>query len=311
MDKDLKLYKEIIDNGLCDIYNNGHALLKAPINYIIHGGKRLRPILCILSNDACGGSLEKVLPPAISIELLHIFSLVHDDIMDDDSIRHNKETIHSKWNIPIGILSGDAILALALKELNMSSDLIRKKFNNALIAICEGQAFDIEYQSVDDITLDQYFYMISLKTSYMLGLSAEIGAMVAGAEKKVSDLFNQIGLLLGKAFQLQDDLLEITSTEQKMGKSLNSDVLLNKKTYLLIEAKTKYPDEIKSIYSKKQTSSSLNMHVKNFLIDSGIVDDCKRQIDIIFDEVYKCINDLNIDKSKLTLYVNKLRNRIF
>lgn len=311
MDKDLKLYKKIIDNGLSEIYNNGPALLKDPINYIVNGGKRLRPILCVLSNDACGGSLEKVLSPAISIELLHIFSLVHDDIMDDDSIRHNKETIHSKWNTPIGILSGDAILALALKELNMSSDLIRKKFNNALIAICEGQALDIEYQSVDVINLNEYFYMVSLKTSYMLGLSAEIGAMVAGAEKTISDLFNQIGLLLGKAFQLQDDLLEITSTEKKMGKSLDSDVLLNKKTYLLIEAKTKYPDEIKRMYSKKQTVSSLNTDVKNFLIDTGIVDDCKEQIDIIFDEVYKHINKLNIDKSKLTFYVDKIRNRKF
>ena len=311
MDKDLKLYKEIIDNGLSDVYNNGPALLKEPINYILDGGKRLRPILCILSNDACGGNLEKVLPPAISIELLHIFSLVHDDIMDDDNIRHNKETIHSKWNTPIGVLSGDAILALALKELNMSSDLIRKKFNNALIAICEGQALDIEYQSIDVITLNEYFYMINLKTSYMLGLSAEIGAMVAGAEKKISDLFNKIGLLLGKAFQLQDDLLEIVSTEEKMGKSLNSDILLNKKTYLLIEAKAKYPDEMKSIYSKKQTVSSLNIHVKNFLIDTGIVDDCKEQIDIIFEEVYKCINDLNINKSKLTFYVDKIRGRKF
>ena len=311
MDKDLKLYKKIIDNGLSDIYNNGPSLLKDPINYIVHGGKRLRPILCILSNDACGGSLEKVLPPAISIELLHIFSLVHDDIMDDDRVRHNKETIHSKWNTPIGILSGDAILALALKELNMSSDLIRKKFNNALIAICEGQALDIEYQSVKSITLKEYFYMINLKTSYMLGLSAEIGAMVAGAEKTISDLFNQIGILLGKAFQLQDDLLEITSTEKKMGKSLNSDVFLNKKTYLFTKAKTKYSDEIKSIYSKKQTVSNLNIQVKQFLIDTGIVDDCKEQINITFDEVYNHINDLNIDKSKLTFYVDKIRIRKF
>ena len=311
MDKDLQLYKKIIDNNLSDIYDNGPALLKDPINYIVHGGKRLRPILCILTNDACGGSLEKVLPPAISIELLHIFSLVHDDIMDDDSIRHNKETIHSKWNTPIGILSGDAILALALKELNMSSDLIRKKFNNALIAICEGQALDIEYQSVKSITLKEYFYMINLKTSYMLGLSAEIGAMVAGAEKTISDLFNQIGILLGKAFQLQDDLLEITSTEKKMGKSLNSDVFLNKKTYLFTKAKTKYSDEIKSIYSKEKTVSNLNIKVKQFLIDTGIVDDCKEQIDITFDEVYNHINDLNIDKSKLTFYIDKIRIRKF
>ena len=307
---DLNSYKDIVDRKLLKVYNNGPLLLKEPINHIVSGGKRLRPILCIMTNEVCGGYLDNVLSPAIAVELLHIFSLIHDDIMDGDKIRHNKKTIHYKWNVPIGILAGDAILALALRELNMSSDLIRKKFNNALIAVCEGQALDLEYESLEKINLDHYLEMINLKTGCMIGLSAELGAMVAGVDEETSLLFNNFGLLMGKAFQIQDDLLEITSTSEKMGKSLNSDIALNKKTYLLLRAKNEYPDEIKEIYLKNKSNNiQLNNDIKNFLVDYSIVEDTINFIDSIFDEIDECLNKLNLKKSKLDAFVNFIRNR--
>jgi len=146
VNENFDIYKKMIDDRLSSIYKDGPSLIKDPINYVIKGGKRLRPILCMLTNEACHGKLEDALSTAVSIELLHIFSLIHDDIMDDDCMRHGTETIHNKWNISIGILSGDAILALAFKELNASSNLIKEKFNSGLIAVCEGQALDLEYE---------------------------------------------------------------------------------------------------------------------------------------------------------------------
>ena len=220
MNKTIIKYKNIINKELSSIYPVGPELLKNPINHILNGGKRVRPLLCMLVNNACGGKLEKSVKPALSIELLHIFSLVHDDIMDNDSLRHGIPTIHQKWNNSIAILSGDAILALAFRELNSSTNLIKQKFNSALIAVCEGQALDIEYQNIDKISIKQYFEMINLKTAYMLGLSAEIGALLAIDDYEIVENFRKIGFLIGKVFQIQDDLLEITSDSSIMGKSL-------------------------------------------------------------------------------------------
>ena len=305
-------YKKIIDARLNQIYVDGPNLLKKPINHIIHGGKRLRPILCVLSNEACNGKLEDVISPAVSIELLHIFSLIHDDIMDDDQIRHNKQTIHSKWNIPVGILAGDAVLALAFKELNNSSNLIKEKFNSALIAVCEGQALDIEYENTKSLTLEKYLDMINLKTAYMIGLSAELGAIVSGVDKSISDLFKNLGLLIGKAFQLQDDLLEVTSTSQKMGKTLNSDIILSKKTYLFLTAEKKYPNHLDQIYlNNKNDINKLNNEVKSFLNNTEIINDCKDNISLIFEEINECLNQLNINNSQFAYFVNNIRKREF
>ena len=170
----IKQFQSLINEELEHIYVDGPILLKNPINHITSGGKRLRPILCMLIAEMYKIDITKALLPAVSIELLHIFSLVHDDIMDNDDFRHNKPTIHSKWSIPVGILSGDAILALAFKRLNKCNNKIKEIFNSALIAVCEGQALDIEYEKYDNITLEQYFSMIDLKTGHMLGLSAEV-----------------------------------------------------------------------------------------------------------------------------------------
>ena len=156
----LEKYKIIINNELKDIYLNGPKLLKEPICYILNGGgKRLRPILCLLSFESLNKKKinNEVVSVAIAVELLHIFTLIHDDIMDSDTMRHGKETIHHKWNIPIGILSGDAVLALALKKINYSSNNIKENFNKALLKVCEGQALDIEYESFDSLSIDKYF----------------------------------------------------------------------------------------------------------------------------------------------------------
>ena len=310
MNKLIKEYKNLIDTRLKIVYPNGPKLLKEPINHILYGGKRIRPLLCMLVNDACSGKIENIIDVSVSIELLHIFSLVHDDIMDEDKLRHGIKTIHEKWDNSIAILSGDAILALAFKGLNSSPNLIKQKFNSALIAVCEGQALDIEYQDFDKISLDQYYEMINLKTAYMLGLSAEIGALLANQSSKDTGKYKKVGLLIGKVFQIQDDLLEITSSSDSMGKSLSSDILLNKKTYLMIQAENNFPGALDKIYKKNRKDLILlKKEIKDFLFNYNIIEETNDYISSIFKEVDNIlISDNQLNKNILEL-VDFIRRR--
>ena len=311
MNKLIKDYKSLIDSRLEIVYPIGPKLLKEPINHILYGGKRIRPLLCMLVNDACSGKAEEVIDVAVSIELLHIFSLVHDDIMDGDQLRHGIKTIHEKWDNSIAILSGDAILALAFKGLNSSSNLIKQKFNSALIAVCEGQALDIEYQELDKISLDQYYNMINLKTGHMLGLSSEIGALISNESNNESaGIYKKMGLLIGKVFQIQDDLLEITSSSHTMGKSLSSDILLNKKTYLMIKAEDSFPGSLDKIYKRySKDLSILKNEIKNFLFDNKIIEETKDYISDIFKEVDNILISNNQSNKNIIELVNFVRRR--
>ena len=306
----IKEYKTAINNRLNIVYPDGPKLLKEPINHILKGGKRIRPLLCMLVNNACGGRQEDSIDVAVSIELLHIFSLVHDDIMDADVLRHGIQTIHKKWDNSIAILSGDAILALAFKGLNTSPNLIIQKFNSALIAVCEGQALDIEFQDLENISLEQYYDMINLKTAYMLGLSAEIGALISSQDSLIANNFKKIGLLLGKVFQIQDDLLEVTSDSKIMGKSLSSDIILNKKTYLMIKAESKCPGELDYIYKENYKDLDvLKDKIVDFLDKNNIIEETKDNIDSIFNKIDRLLDSCDIENNNILDLINFIRKR--
>jgi len=304
-------YKNKIDDELKKIYVTGPELLYNPINHVLIGGKRLRPILCLLTADSFGGNKKDSLICSISIELLHIFSLVHDDIMDNDRIRHGRNTIHDKWNIPIGILAGDAILSLAFKHLNELDNDIKKKFNSALIAICEGQALDIEFETKQNITLNDYLSMIDLKTSYMIGLCAELGATISNLNKEKISKMKTFGSLIGRGFQIQDDLFEATLTEEVMGKSLSSDLSLNKKTYLMIKAQEKCPVEIEKLFLniKNESFQSIKNQYLIILQNNNIIIETEKYIDKTFNEA-KCILDtLNLNDNRLYKFMKYIRER--
>ena len=306
----IKEYKTAINNRLNIVYPDGPKLLKEPINHILKGGKRIRPLLCMLVNNACGGRQKDSIDIAVSIELLHIFSLVHDDIMDADILRHGIQTIHKKWDNSIAILSGDAILALAFKGLNTSPNLIIQKFNSALIAVCEGQALDIEFQDLENISLEQYYNMINLKTAYMLGLSAEIGALISSQDSLIANNFKKIGLLLGKVFQIQDDLLEVTSDSKIMGKSLSSDIILNKKTYLMIKAESKCPGELDYIYKENYKDLDVLKHkIVDFLDSNNIIEETKDYINSIFNEIDRLLDSCVIENNNILDLINFIRTR--
>ena len=190
-------YRSEINNGLADIYPRGPISLTKPVAYVLNGGgKRLRPLLTIFSAEACGGTKSSVFSAALAVEVLHNFTLVHDDIMDQDSIRHGQETVHNKWDDGVAILTGDAMLSLALRLLNetpVESHLQMKIFIDGLLAVCEGQALDKEFENQSSVSLDDYIKMIDLKTGHLIGLAAELGAVSTGMDSKICEKVRDYG----------------------------------------------------------------------------------------------------------------------
>ena len=310
---DIVNFKKDIDDELKKIYDSGPNIIKEPIYHILKGGKRMRPILCLIVSLSCGGSIKEALGAAVSIELLHNFTLIHDDIMDKDDLRHGNATIHKKWNDSIAILSGDAMLAIALINLNdlkKHKSIIIEKFNKALIEVCEGQALDLDFQDQNIISEKKYLEMIDKKTAYMIGLSSEIGSILADADQKVQRKIRKYGLLIGRAFQIQDDLLEVISDKNKMGKTLKSDFLLNKKTYLNIQAHLIDSKKVnKYIHiANKDFEKGFNLY-KKFLIDNDIFNKTKVVITDILNSADDILRELNINKDYLYRYTKLILNR--
>jgi len=306
-------YRETINEELLDIYNDGPNNIKEPIHHILKGGKRLRPILCKLVCLCCNGNQKSTDIVATSIELLHNFTLIHDDIMDNDILRHGRETIHHKWNDSIAILSGDAMLAIALirlAEINENKSLILEKFNEGLIQVCEGQALDLAFQSKSNVNVQEYLTMIDKKTGYMLGLSAEMGAIVSKMNIDTQIKLKQYGMLIGRAFQIQDDLLEIISNQDKMGKSLKSDFLLNKKTYLTIRANDIDAKTINKYIELSKNDFNLGFSLyKDFLEKNNIIDDSNELIASIIDSARNILNEIDVDTNYLNRFTDLILNR--
>tara|TARA_Y100001968_G_scaffold142543_1_gene130266 strand:+ start:1262 stop:2224 length:963 start_codon:yes stop_codon:yes gene_type:complete len=308
-------FRETLDQKLKNIYTTGPDSLKYPINHVLSGsGKRFRPILALIIADMNGVSLEQALPSALSIEILHNFTLVHDDIMDKDVLRHGIETVHEKWDINTAILSGDAMLAISLKLLMNSSLPNRQKlidvFVQGLLSVCEGQAIDIEFENQNDVTLDSYKNMIYLKTAYMIGLSAQMGAIVSNlSDKKVLQL-KEFGDCIGMAYQVQDDLLELFSDSKAMKKSLDSDFVLNKKTFLWVATKDELKDELNEILSNfKKNKDSTISNLRNFVINNGIKEKAEKFIEYNIDRSRKIIDTLDGDSSFLNYFSDLVLNR--
>ncbi len=236
--ENLATLREQIDRRLVDVYPQGPRLLAEPIRYVLAGGgKRLRPILTLITAQALGATTGQALHAAVAVEILHNFTLVHDDVMDRDHTRHGQPTVHTRWDEGVAILTGDAMFINALGELYLTTGDVAAQstaFIKGALAVCEGQALDKEYESRPDVSQEEYRHMIDLKTGHMVGLAAELGALVAESEPDHVERVRRFGRLLGRAFQIQDDLLEVFSDSRTMGKSLGSDLLSDKKTYLVV-----------------------------------------------------------------------------
>ena len=212
-------------------------LYDAASHLIIHGGKRLRPYLVLKSCQMLGGKQSDAISAASAVEMIHNFTLVHDDIMDNDNIRHGQPSVHKKWDEPTAILSGDAIFVLSQLLLIGLPTIIIQRFNEVSLNICEGQGMDKQFENDTSISMGQYLIMIGKKTGALLGLCAELGALLSGIKKENAHSLFEYGLNLGLAFQIQDDLLDIYGDESSMGKSLGSDISKKKQTALTILAR--------------------------------------------------------------------------
>ncbi len=232
-----KLNQSIVRLGI----NGEPNGLYEPIRYILSlGGKRIRPLMTLIAAEMFDSTPYHAMPQALAIEVFHNFTLLHDDIMDEAPLRRNKETVHLKWNVNTGILSGDAMLIKAYQLLSATPAIylpeILNLFNDTAIGVCEGQQYDMEFEERDDVTISEYMEMIRLKTGVLLACALKTGSIVGGAEKDEVEAMYAIGESLGLAFQLQDDILDAFGTA-KVGKRKGGDIISNKKTFLLLSAK--------------------------------------------------------------------------
>ncbi len=210
-----------------------------PVRYVLESrGKRFRPVVLLMACEAVGGSIEHAYHASLAIEILHNFTLVHDDIMDNDELRRGQLTVHKKWNNNIAILAGDGLIALAYRFLlETESDRIKKViqiFSEAIINVCEGQSIDKDFELESNVSMDAYIDMITRKTAVLISISAELGGLLGNGTNREVELLKKFGYELGIAFQIQDDLLDIISDEVTIGKDLGSDITEGKKTYPLI-----------------------------------------------------------------------------
>ncbi|MFL5752241.1 MAG: polyprenyl synthetase family protein [Bacteroidia bacterium] len=237
------------------------ANLYEPMRYMLSlGGKRLRPLLTLIGSNLFNGKPEEALPAAMTVELFHNFSLVHDDIMDKAPLRRGQATVHKKWNSNIAILSGDGILVKAYEELAKSDPgqlpALLRLFNTTAIEVCEGQQLDMDFEIREQVSIQEYIHMITLKTAVLLGCSLEMGAITAGAPDKDGRNLYEFGKHTGIAFQLKDDILDVYGDAEKFGKQVGGDILSNKKTFLLLhtleKADNKQKEELLSWVGKKE-----------------------------------------------------------
>lgn len=217
--------------------------LYEPIEYILQiGGKKLRPALVLMSYNLYEEEVSRALPAGFAIEVFHNFTLMHDDIMDDAPLRRGQTTVHEKYNVNTGILSGDAMLILAYDYLMSASDessiaaKIIKVFNKCALEVCEGQQYDIDFEKRNNVTISEYLHMIQLKTSVLLAAALEIGAILGKSSDIDAKNLYEFGKNIGIAFQLQDDILDTFGDPEKFGKKVGGDIAQNKKTYLYLKA---------------------------------------------------------------------------
>ena len=236
-------YRSLFEDRLSAVeYKGGNlAGLYEPVAYGVEsGGKRLRPVLVLMGCEAFGGDVEEALWAACGVEMFHNFTLLHDDVMDDSDVRRGRPTVHCKWDVNTAILSGDTMLTMATQLMMRVPDAalrgVLDTFNGMAIEVYEGQRLDMDFETRDDVTSDEYIEMITLKTGALLGGSVAIGGMIAGGKEKSVKQLMEYGRCLGVAFQIQDDYLDVFGDANTFGKPIGGDIVNGKKTYLLLES---------------------------------------------------------------------------
>jgi geranylgeranyl diphosphate synthase type II len=296
--------------------------LYEPLSYIVSlGGKRLRPILTLMSCEFFGSNFEKAMDAALAVELFHNFSLIHDDIMDNAPLRRGEVTVHEKWDVNTAILSGDAMLILAYRFFeNYKSSLFRelaKLFSKTALQVCEGQQYDVDFETRDDVSLPEYIKMIDYKTAVLVGASMKMGAIVAEASESCQENIYKFGRNLGIAFQLQDDYLDAFGNPKNFGKQLGGDIITNKKTILYLLAMEKGTatqiNELSGLYSiQPEDPKDKIKNVMEIFETTGAAQLTRNEIERYTQKANEVLDQIAIspkDKQSLRDFGNQLMKR--
>ena len=302
-------YQELISDYFSELHLTKEPKnLYKPIEYILSlGGKRMRPILTLMATEIFDVDCQKSLAAATAIEVFHNFSLVHDDIMDDAPLRRGNETVHEKWDINTGILSGDAMLILAYQhfeeyEPNIFRDL-EKLFSKTALEVCEGQQYDVDFETRDDVTIPEYLKMIEYKTAVLVGAAMKMGAIVAETSEENANLIYNFGLNLGIAFQLQDDYLDAFGDPETFGKQVGGDIIENKKTYLYLKAvafsEKEQQQQLMDLFSVQPEDNSDKIKaVKEIFNNSGASKATQDAIQDFTFKAFQTLDKMNISADK-------------
>ena len=298
------------------------AQLYDPIRYIMNlGGKRLRPLLTLLSYSLFKEQYQPAVKPAVAVEFFHNFTLMHDDIMDEAPLRRGKDTVHQKWNKNVAILSGDVMV---IQVYNLLLDLedrhlkpVLEVFNQCAIQVCEGQQIDMMFEDNDEVSESDYLEMISLKTATLLGFCMELGGILADVKRDTKKELKNFGIKLGIGFQLKDDLLDIFGDQGKFGKQVGGDIISNKKTFLLIKALELAQDqsyeELKGWLALREFDNKEKVEaVTNIYHQLNIKDITEQKMNNYFKEAFDSLNQVEVPserKSMLISFTEKLMHR--
>ena len=297
------------------------ANLYEPILYILQiGGKRLRPVLTLMTCDLFNGNIKQAYDAALAIEIFHNFTLVHDDIMDSAPIRRGEETVHKKWDINTGILSGDAMMIMAYQYFENYEEPIFKKllklFSKTSLEVCEGQQLDIDFESRTDVTIPQYIKMITFKTSVLVAAAMKMGAIIAKVDDVEAELIYDFGLNLGIAFQLQDDFLDTFGDEALFGKQIGGDIAENKKTFLYLKAmevcEIADKEKLRNLYTSKNNNDHKIKEVTEIFKSNNISVITIQEIESYTNKAFEILEKLSISDEKkaiLKSFGNSLMKR--
>ena len=279
-----------------------------PVSYFLAlEGKRIRPILTLLSCDLFNGNYKDSLDAALAVEVFHNFSLVHDDIMDEAPLRRGNQTVHQKWDLSTAILSGDVMLILAYQLFeNYNKNIfvaLAKLFSKTAVEVCEGQQLDIDFSKLNDINSTKYLNMIELKTAVLIGASMKMGAIVAKASNNEQENIYEFGKNLGIAFQIQDDFLDTFGDEKKFGKVIGGDIIENKKTLLYVKSMEIFTEQDKTELTKLYSSTHLDEskkieEVKELFLKYNIPSIIENEINYYTQLAFKKLDHLNINNHK-------------
>ncbi len=307
--QNLAKYSSLLEKAIEDLkFPENPQKLYDPLRYFMKiGGKRIRPVLTILAGELYGLTIDEVLPAALSIEIFHNFSLIHDDIMDEAPLRRGNETVHTKWNNNIAILSGDVLLVKAYQELTKQKaehlKPLLELFNKTAVEVCEGQQMDMDFETENYVSIDSYLEMIRLKTSVLLGCALQMGAVIGNASSDEQNSIYQFGQNIGIAFQIQDDILDFYADHAKFGKQVGGDVVAGKKTILYLKALELADDEdklkFKEIYANQNIQDRIS-EVRNFNEKYDVREACEELKNKYYDSALESLKNIkNASDEKL------------